>query len=259
MHKLRLITPTRIPVKNAHASTVEVLGKSIVAGQYPVGASLPPEPQLCENFGVSRTVVRESIKSLVAKGLIVTGPKLGTRVLPEDQWNWFDPDVVSWLSQKRLSADFLRDLQELRRIVEPAAIRLAAERATPIDIQGVSAAYDGMKKAIEEGGDYVTHDMHFHTGMLVASHNRMIVQMSKALGALLRTSFEISTTRKDAPKTSLPLHKAVLDAVVAKNPDKAEKAIRVLIEGAHQDMEHVLSSRRKLPSLSGPAKFIKAP
>ena len=96
MHKLRLITPTRIPVKNAHASTVEVLGKSIVAGQHPVGASLPPEPQLCENFGVSRTVVRESIKSLVAKGLIVTGPKLGTRVLPEDQWNWFDPDVLAF-------------------------------------------------------------------------------------------------------------------------------------------------------------------
>jgi DNA-binding FadR family transcriptional regulator len=95
--------------------------------------------------------------------------------------------------------------------------------------------------------------------MLVASHNRMIVQMSKALGALLRTSFEISTARKDAPQAALPLHKAVLDAVIAKNPDKAEKAIRVLIDGAHQDMEHVLNSRRKLPSLSGPAKFIKAP
>jgi DNA-binding FadR family transcriptional regulator len=143
-------------------------------------------------------------------------------------------------------------------VVEPAAVRLAAERATAADLEDVTAAYEGMKKAIEEGGDYVTHDMHFHTGMLVASHNRMIVQMSKALGALLRTSFEISTTRKDAPKASLPLHKAVLDAVVAQNPDKAEKAIRVLIEGAHQDMEHVLTSRRKLPSLSGPAKFIKA-
>jgi DNA-binding FadR family transcriptional regulator len=87
----------------------------------------------------------------------------------------------------------------------------------------------------------------------------MIVQMSKALGALLRTSFQISTARKDAPKAALPLHKAVLDAVIAKNPDKAEKAIRVLIEGAHHDMEHVLNSRRKLPSLSGPAKPIKAP
>ena len=137
MHKLRLIVPDRAPSKNAHSNMVEMLGCRIVAGQYPVGSTLPPEPALCENFGVSRTVVRESIKSLVAKGLLVTGPKLGTRVLPEDQWNWFDPDVVTWLSQNRLSADFLRDLQELRRIVEPAAIRLAAERASPQDRKSV--------------------------------------------------------------------------------------------------------------------------
>ncbi len=246
-------------IKNVHGNTVDFIGESIVGGKYPVGGSLPPEPVLCEQLGVSRTVIRESVKSLVAKGLIFTGPKVGTRVLPEEQWNWFDPDVIAWQAKAGLTAEFLRDLQELRRVVEPAAVRLAAERATAADIDVVSAAYAGMKKAIEEGGDYVTHDMHFHTGMLVASHNRMIVQMSKALGALLRTSFEISTARKDAPKAALPLHKAVLDAVMAKNPDKAEKAIRVLIEGAHQDMEHVLNSRRKLPSLSGPAKLIKAP
>ena len=243
-------------IKNVHGNTVDFLGEAIVSAKYPVGGSLPPEPVLCEQLGVSRTVIRESVNSLVAKGLIFTGPKVGTRVLPEEQWNWFDPDVIAWQAKAGLTAEFLRDLQELRRVVEPAAVRLAAERATPADIDGVSAAYAGMKKAIEEGGDYVTHDMHFHTGMLVASHNRMIVQMSKALGALLRTSFEISTTRKDAPKAALPLHKAVL---ISKNPNKAEKAIRVLIEGAHQDMEHVLTSRRKLPTLSGPAKLIKAP
>jgi DNA-binding FadR family transcriptional regulator len=246
-------------IKNVHGNTVDFLGAAIIAGQYPVGGSLPPEPILCEQLGVSRTVIRESVKSLVAKGLIFTGPKVGTRVLPEEQWNWFDPDVIAWQAKAGLTPEFLRDLQALRQVVEPAAVRLAAVRATEADIQTLTTAYLGMKKAIEEGGDYVTHDMHFHTGMLVASHNRMMVHMSKALGALLRTSFEISTTRKDAPKASLPLHKAVLDAVVAKNPDKAEKAIRVLIEGAHQDMEHVLSSRRKLPTLAGPAKFIKAP
>ena len=244
---------------NFHKNSLDLLGLAILSGRYAVGASLPPEPVLCEELGVSRTVVREAIKSLVAKGLLSTGPKVGTRVMPDAHWNWFDPDVVAWQARCGLTPEFLKDLQELRRVVEPAAVRLAAERATPEDIAHIEAAYAGMKQAVEEGGDYVTHDMHFHTGMLVASHNRMIVQMSKALGALLRTSFEISTARKDAPKAALPLHKAVLDAVMAKNPDKAEKAIRVLIEGAHQDMEHVLNSRRKLPSLSGPAKLIKAP
>ena len=88
------------------------------------------EPVLCESLGVSRTVVREAVKSLVAKGLLVTGPKLGTRVLPEEHWNWFDPDVVAWQSKAGLTREFLRDLQELRRVVEPAAVRLAADRAT---------------------------------------------------------------------------------------------------------------------------------
>ena len=86
----------------------------------------------------------------------------------------------------------------------------------------------------------------------------MIVQMSKALGALLRTSFEISTARKDGPRTSLPLHRAVLDAVIARNPAKAEKAIIVLIEGAREDIELVLANRKKLPSLNSPASRLKA-
>jgi DNA-binding FadR family transcriptional regulator len=93
----------------------------------------------------------------------------------------------------------------------------------------------------------VTHDLRFHQGLLRASHNRMLVQMSKALSALLRTSFEISTTRKDGPKNSLPLHRAVLDAVIAHNPVKAEAAILVLIDGAREDIEQVLASRRRLP------------
>ena len=110
---------------------------------------------------------------------------------------------------------------------------------------------------VGEGGDYVTSDLRFHQGLLRACHNRMVVQMSKALSALLRTSFEISTTRKDGPKNSLPLHRAVLDAVIARQPQKAEKAILVLIDGAREDIETVLGSRRKLPVLSSPAPFIK--
>lgn len=239
-------------MKNFHGYTLDLLGMAILSGRYAVGASLPPEPLLCEEFGVSRTVVREAIKSLVAKGLLSTGPKVGTRVMPDAHWNWFDPDVVTWQARCGLTPEFLKDLQELRRVVEPAAVRLAAERATPEDIACIEAAYAGMKQAVEEGGDYVTHDLRFHAGLLQASHNRMLVQMSKALNALLRTSFEISTRIKDGARNSLPLHRAVLNAVVARNPAKAERAIMVLIEGASDNIDKVLSSRRKLPMVSGP-------
>jgi DNA-binding FadR family transcriptional regulator len=82
--------------------------------------------------------------------------------------------------------------------------------------------------------------------------------MSKALGALLRTSFEISTSRPDGPADSLPLHRAVLDAVIARSPQKAERAILVLIDGANEDIQQVIASRRQLPHIGLPASKLKA-
>jgi DNA-binding FadR family transcriptional regulator len=86
----------------------------------------------------------------------------------------------------------------------------------------------------------------------------MVAQMGKALSALLRTSFELSTLRRDGPAESLPLHRAVLDAVRARAPEAAEAASLAQIEGARRDIELVLASRRKLPSLSAPASRLKA-
>jgi DNA-binding FadR family transcriptional regulator len=245
-------------MKNVHGNTVDHIGEAIVAGRYTAGMSMPPEPVLCEELGVSRTVVREAVKSLIAKGLVTTGPKVGTRVLTEEHWNWFDPDVIAWQSQAGLTREFLQDLQELRRVVEPAAVRMAAQRATQEDIAVIEAAFAGMKSAVEEGGDYVLHDLRFHQGLLRACHNRMLVQMSKALSALLRTSFEVSTSRQDGPRKSLPMHRAVLDAVIAHEPEKAERAIQVLIDGAREDIDAVLASRRPLPKLDSPSTLLRA-
>ncbi len=144
-------------------------------------------------------------------------------------------------------------------MVEPAAVRIAAERATAQDIAVIEIAYAGMRQAIEQGGDYVRHDLAFHQGLLRASHNRMLGQMSKALGALLRTSFEISTSRPQGAARSLPLHRAVLDAVIERNPGKAEQASQLLIDGAADDIDLVLASRRRLPSVSQPAQRLAPP
>jgi DNA-binding FadR family transcriptional regulator len=232
-------------IKNVHGNTLDHLGAAIVAGRYPAGSVMPPEPRLGEELGVSRTVVREAVKSLVAKGLLTTGPKVGTRVLPDDKWNWFDPDVILWKSKAGLTREFLRDLQDLRRVLEPAAVRMAAERATPDELAEIEAAFAAMKAAVDGTGDYVACDLRFHQGLLRASHNRMIVQMNKVLGALLRTSFELSTSRKDAARASLPLHRAVLAAVRAGNAAKAEKASLALIASADRDIQEVLASRRR--------------
>jgi len=243
-------------IKNVHGKTVDRLGESIVAGRWAAGCAIPPEPQLCESLGVSRTVVREAVKSLVARGLVSTGPKVGTRVRESSDWNWFDPDVIAWQSKAGLTPEFLRDLLDLRRAVEPAAVRLAAERASAADVARIEQAYAGMQQAVEQGGDYVTHDLHFHQGLLLASGNRMLVQMSKALAALLRTSFEVSTSRPDGPRRSLPLHRAVLDAVIAHQPAPAEAAIQLLIDSARHDIETVLAARTRLPRLNRPARML---
>ena len=109
---------------------------------------------------------------------------------------------------------------------------------------------EGVIRALKQDG--------FDPALLHACHNRTMVQMGKALGALLRTSFEISTTRKDGPATSLPLHRAVLDAVIARDPARAEQAILVLIDGARKDIDQVLATRKRLPRISRPATQLKA-
>lgn len=231
-------------IKNVHGNTVDYLGAAIVAGRFGPDGALPPEPLLCEELGVSRTVVREAIKSLVAKGLLRTGPKVGTRVCPSSQWSWFDPDLIGWQAQAGLTPDFIRDIQDLRLIVEPAAIRLAAQRAGADDIARIEDAYAGMVDAVERGGDYVRHDLRFHQALIRAARNRMLGTMEPALAALLRTSFEIAMVKKNGARDSLPMHRAVLDAVIAHDPDRAEAAIRALIADAHQDLARILKARR---------------
>ncbi len=228
--------------KSVLGRVLDQLGEDIVLGRYPSGSSLPPEHTLCTQLGVSRTVVREAVKSLVAKGLLVTGPKLGTRVLDDEQWNWFDPAVVAWHNRGGMTGEFLREVHELRRIIEPVAVAMAAERATAQDIHRLEQAYAGMRLALEGEGDYVLHDLAFHQGMLQACHNRMVGQMGKALAALLRTTFEVSTSRPHGLAGALPLHRAMLDAVVARQPAAAQQATLALIDIVGSEIDLVLAT-----------------
>lgn len=237
---------SRLKIKNIHGGTLDALGESLIRGDYLPGQKLPPEHQLCELFGVSRTILREVVKSLVAKGLLSTGPKIGTIVQPSDSWNWFDRDVVTWQAHVGLSSALLDDLQELRLVVEPAAVALACTRATPADTLALEEAYEGMKAAVAAGSldDYIRHDEAFHTGLLRASHNRMFEQMGRALSILLREGLAIaSRTPNQGIARSLPLHRDVVQAVVARDAQKGLKCSRRLIEHARTDIRQVLGAQ----------------
>src|SRR5207245_3470655 len=127
------------------------IGLSIMRNDFKPGDALLSEPELSLQFNVSRPVLREALKMLGAKGLIESRPKTGTRVRPRADWNFLDPDVLSWRYAGGVSAEDVRALFELRRAIEPMAAALAAQRATPAQIGEVPAATAEMEGLSEHG------------------------------------------------------------------------------------------------------------
>ncbi len=229
--------------KSLHSQIVHRLGEAIVAGHYRSEKTLPPEPLLCVELGVSRTVLREAVKSLMAKGLISTGPKVGTRVMPHEQWNWLDPDVLTWQFRVGLTAEFLQSVTELRRLVEPPSMRLAAQRATAEQLAEIEQAFLRMQQAVASGVDDLTDDLRFHHLLLKASGNRLLVQMGKLLRALMRAGFDRLGRRPAVPNSTLPWHTEVLRALQARDADRAQVAMAALIEAVDEDLRRFLRSQ----------------
>lgn len=214
------------------------LGLDICTGRYQPGQILPSESELCERFAFSRIVIREAVKSLAAKGMLDVRRKVGTLVLGPSEWNLFDPDIILWRTQTS-GADWemSRDLMELRGIVEPAAARLAALRATDHERQAIRSAFEDMRRAVEGDGDYVSADLAFHTAILASSGNQFVRQMKVGLSAVLRRGFEIVSQKPGGPQGSLAAHEALCRHVVEGNAEAAQRAALALIEHASKDMQ----------------------
>src|ERR687885_155517 len=150
------------PRRGLHGAVVHEIGVRIVRGELEPGDTLP-ENGLLDEPGVSRTVLREAIKVLAAKRLVESRPKTGTRVRPRRDWNLLDPDVLAWQIEAGPDADFLGQALELRRMIEPAAARLAAERATDGQIAALRRAYKGMAAAGDALDAFMEPDLRFHT------------------------------------------------------------------------------------------------
>src|SRR4029078_2556995 len=131
------------PKRGLHGSVVHEIGVRILEGELKPGDTLPDNGSLAEPE-VSRTVVGEAIKVLAAKGLVESRPKVGTRVRPRRDWNLLDPDVLAWQVEAGADASFPAQALELRRMIEPAAARLAADRADESQIAALYAAYEEM-------------------------------------------------------------------------------------------------------------------
>jgi DNA-binding FadR family transcriptional regulator len=216
---------------------LEALGRSIVVGEYR-NRSFPTEAELAKIHQVSRSVTREAVKMLSAKGLVSARPKQGTFVQPESKWNLFDSDVLRWLLERRTSIALLREFNELRVSVEPQAAKLAATRAAPSSVAAVGAALQRMRNA-EEGRDQTLDaDIAFHIAVLQASGNPFYAQFSDVVETALRTSIRI-TNRIAGRSAAIGEHAAVYEAIAAGLPEKAEQAMRALIENVLRLIERV--------------------
>lgn len=231
---------------NFHASTVDRLGAWIARGSVQPGQALKVEAALGEEFGVSRTVIREAIKTLVAKGMLEVGPKVGTRVLPVKCWNLFDPQVVGWMAENGLSESFVKDLLDLRRTIEPMAVRWACERATPAQIADIQAAYRVLAASLDDKGDYNHADQRFHEAVLAASHNQFIEQMLPAIGALLAISFEVSSAVPGELGRTLPLHLELAEAIATRDAARGVWACVSLIEQADVVISRAFAAQREV-------------
>jgi GntR family galactonate operon transcriptional repressor len=252
---------TSPPRATFQQQVLEQIGRDICTGRYRPGQVLPPESELCGRFGFSRIVIREAIKSLAAKGLLEVSRRVGTLVHDPARWNLFDPDVILWrAASAALDPTLSRDLMELRRIVEPAAARLAAARASDGERRTLRSAYMAMARAVAGKGDYVEADLAFHTTILAACGNQFVRRMQEALSAMLRTSFEIVSQKPGGPAQSLPMHEAVCTAIERGNAAAAERAALALIEHAENDLKEQLAMRkaRAKPAPKPPARRASA-
>jgi DNA-binding FadR family transcriptional regulator len=221
-------------VRNVHSQVADRIGVSIVRGDIVAGDTLPSEMQLCEMIDVSRTVVREAIRTLTGKGLVEARAKSGTRVRPPEQWNQLDPDVLRWQLETSDVDSYLNKLFQLRCAVEPAAAALAATQAGPEDIARIRAGCDGMEAA-RLNEHFVVADIAFHQAIYFATRNEFFWPIAQMFEITLRQSFTIAA-RGSHRARALMEHRAVLDAIAARDAEGAREATTILLNQAAGDL-----------------------
>ncbi|WP_328859445.1 FadR/GntR family transcriptional regulator [Streptomyces sp. NBC_00306] len=226
--------------RGVHGQTVETLARRVLTGEIPEGATLDMAA-LQSELDVSLTALRESLKVLAAKGMVDARQKRGTFVRPRSDWNLLDADVLRWQFSESSGSGadpaLLRSLGEVRGIIEPAAVRLAADRRTDTDLEALETALSAMG---QEGGasHAVEADLAFHRALLAATHNELLERMEMVIesGLAQRDQLVHSAPHSEDP---VPSHRAVLDAVRDRDPDAAEHAMRALLDQATRDLDKV--------------------
>jgi GntR family galactonate operon transcriptional repressor len=209
---------------------IQLFGKQIAQGEFLQGSALPSEGDLCLRFDVSRNVMREVIKVLSTKKLIDARRHRGLFVMPQEQWNYLDADVLAWSLEKGTNPELISALVEVRSLIEPTISRWAAEHATAVDLVAIEASYNEMDANMTNFDAFQEADIRFHKAILLATHNVVIQQLSDAVSALQRAIFDY-TFISDSAHMALTMreHSDLFDAIRRKNPDAAAAACHKMV------------------------------
>jgi DNA-binding FadR family transcriptional regulator len=239
--------------RSLHGQVAHDIGGRILRGDLAPGAVLPNEADFSARLRVSRTALREGIKVLAAKGLVESRPKTGTRVRPRADWNLLDPDVLAWQMAAGPLERFVEELFELRQMIEPQAAAIAARRAGAAEVRRIEQAYLGMKQAGNDSARWIEPDLRFHQAIIRATGNELLWPLGAIIETALTASFRLSSAGWDGPVHSLPLHKAILDAIRRRDAAAAGAAMRRLLEDAAADARRALANGRPKSSRRGRA------
>jgi DNA-binding FadR family transcriptional regulator len=233
--------------RSSHDNIARTVGKEILTGIYAPGANLPPEAALMQRFGVSRTVLREVMKTLSAKGLVVLKTRVGTRVLNSSSWNFFDAELLAWRVELGLDEEFRRSLAEIRLAFEPSAASLAAERRSALHVAQLRDCVQRMAESDRNRDRFAEADLEFHQLIGVASGNPMLRSLAAVIEAALFASFSQNTPVDDPNdlKDTAASHGAVVDAIEKGNSKRAQAAmVRVIASGQARIAARTGSQRR---------------
>ena len=217
------------PHAGQHGRLVHTIGRRIVTGEIRPGEQLPTPARV----RASRGVVREAVKVLAAKGLVVSRPKTGTRVRPPESWNLLDPDVLAWRQEGLSPGAFLGKLTEVRLIIEPGAAELAARQAGPDQVRSLQLALRDMRDALDRSPpDYEAYneaDVRFHTAIVQACDNDVLERMGAIVNTALLVAFHAAIRVPGLAQASLPRHQAILDAIRRHQPHRARATMSRLV------------------------------
>ncbi len=231
-----------------HTRITEALARRVIQAEQNAEALVfPKEEILCQQLGVSRTVLRESMKVLADKGMIEMKPRAGTRARPRSEWRLLDPDILAWQAEIYVDAAFLRDLCEVRLAIEPTAAGFAAVRATPEEIAKIenSLREREAKSDSANGEEIIDLDLSFHTAVVAASHNPLLKELSGIIRQPFRIALSITSRFPSTVQLGLEAHHALLSAIRKHDPMAARRAAEEVVGLAMLAVERVIRSRNR--------------